>query len=222
MNNIYLSLGCSLTSIPGWVDHFNEDLQMKVYPLSEGASSNITQVHKLKNWIVKDNLFDKLDRVVLLWQITAPSRFGTIVDNNEYNQKYKKFINHIEFFDHETAIFGDNCIGLLSNSEFLKKTEFSVDAYFEQFIIDILIFSRLVKKIVIWYGWKDMYDHDRLEKINNIFKDNKKIHLIDMEDSIVDWCRNRKLSFFDEGHPSKESSIEWGKNILLPVVKKII
>lgn len=216
-----MSLGCSLTSIPGWVDYFNEDLKMNVYPLAEGASSNIAQTYKLKNWIIESDLLDKLHRVVLLWQITAPSRFGTIIDNTNHNPKHREFAGHRDFFDHKTAIFKDQCIGLLSHSKSLKNVEFSVDAYFEQFIIDILIFSKLVKKIVIWYGWKDLYEESRLKKVNNIFENNKKIHLIDIEDSIADWCRNKKLSFFDEGHPSKESSIEWGKNILLPVIKQI-
>lgn len=230
MENIYLSLGCSLSQMQGWYDDFNNNLNIKLnlYPLAEGASSNLTQVHKLKNYIINLNLLNQLDKVVLLWQLTAPARKTGVIDDIPSNQIYKKYYKHdingknfSDFFNIETAIFKSKCIGLLSNNTYLKNNNFSIEAEFEQVIFDIILFSKLVKKIVIWYGWKDLYDQNKLEKINTMFRKNKNICLIEPNNSILDWCRANNLEFLDSRHPTAESSSKWGETVLLPIIKKI-
>lgn len=230
MENIYLSLGCSLSRMPGWYDDFNNNLNEKLnlYPLAEGSSSNLTQVYKLKNHILNLNLLNKLDKVVLLWQLTSPQRKTGVIDDIPSNQIYKKHYKHningnifLDFFNIETAIFKSKCIGLLDNNMYLKQHNFSIEAEFEQLIFDIMLFSKLVKKIVIWYGWKNLYDQNKLEKINSMFRKNNNIYLIEPNNSIIDWCRENNLNFLDSGHPSEESSARWGETILLPIIKKI-
>ena len=225
MENIFISLGCSLTAIPGWVDDFNDRLGMKIFPLAEGASSNITQVYKLKNHLIEHNLLDKMHRVVLLWQITSPQRHGLLLDDNPDNEKFQNSYNcagtnfsFTDYYRYQSALFKDRCIGLLSNNRALDKNTMSTDAYFEQFIADILIFSKLVKKIIVWYGWENIYDEDRKKKIVKLFENNG----IEFIEPIVDYCKKNNLPFFfDEDHPTKESSIKWGQNILLPKIKDI-
>lgn len=219
METKYISLGCSLTSIPGWVDYFNDELNMKVMPLAEGASGNMAQVHKLKNHIMQHNLFTKLKHTVLLWQVTGPSRMSGLLDdvsiNNNYKNRYDR--GYTDFYQYNSAIFNDPVLGLLSNNPYFENDKQSVDANFEQFVFDIIVLSKLVKKIVLWYGWRDIYDQNRLSKVNKLFIENH----IKIIEPISDYCLNNNLPTSDGMHPSKESSIIWGKNILLPVLKDI-
>ena len=220
MASKFIALGCSMTSIPGWVDYCNEDLNMQVYNLAEGASGNQTQVFRLKNYLLENKLFDKMKDIVLLWQITGPNRSSALLDNVESNKKYKNVWGngYRDFFEYESAIFKDPVLGILSNNKHIERFNQSFDANFEQFVADVLIFSKLVKKIILWYGWKDLYDQERLEQINKLFMSHD-IQIV--EEPVLDYCKNHNLPFRDDMHPTKESSINWAKNNLLPVVRAL-
>ena len=232
MSHTFIALGCSCTAVVGWTKHFREELQLNLIDLSEGSSSNLSQIIKLKNYLLNSNLIDKLDQVVLLWQITSPSRKTGVLEksitSNPYQNSYA-FPGHEDYRDYFTynlKFDQREVVGLLSHNPFFEDKKFnlySTDAQFEQTIFDIVILSKLVKHTVIWYGWKDLDTPARLENINNFLNQQKNISLIPMHNSFIDWCREKKLEFHADGeHPNAKSSIEWGKQILLPTLQKIL
>ena len=228
----FIALGCSLTAVVGWTRYFSQDLKLDLVDLSEGSSSNLSQIIKLKNYLLTANMLDKLDNIVLLWQITSPGRSTCVIeksfDSKSYQNSYP-FPGHEDvrdFFTYNLKFNKKEVIGLLSHNPFFNDPHMrlhSLDAQFEQVMFDIVLLSKLVKHTVIWYGWKDLDHKDRLKDINSFLTQQNNMTLVPMEHSIVDWCRDNKLEFFDDGeHPKSKSSIQWGKQILLPVLQKIL
>ena len=182
MSHTFFALGCSCTAVVGWTKHFREELQLNLIDLSEGSSSNLSQIIKLKNYLLNSNLIDKLDQVVLLWQITSPARKTGVLEksiaSNPYQNSYA-FPGHEDYRDYFTynlKFDQREVVGLLSHNPFFEDKKFnlySTDAQFEQTIFDIVILSKLVKHTVIWYGWKDLDTPARLENINNVLNQQK-------------------------------------------------
>jgi hypothetical protein len=228
----FIALGCSLTAVVGWTRYFSQELKLDLVDLSEGSSSNLSQIIKLKNYLLSANMLDKLANVVLLWQVTSPGRSTSIIEKSFGSKPYRNshpFPGHQDvrdFFTYNLKFDKKEVMGLLSHNPYFDDPCMklhSLDAQFEQVIFDIVLLSKLVKRTVIWYGWKDLDRKDRLRDINSFLAQQDNITLLPMEHSIVDWCRANNLEFFDDGeHPKSKSSIQWGKQILLPVLQKIL
>lgn len=232
MSEKFIALGCSLTAVVGWTRYFSRDLKLDLVDLSEGASSNLSQIIKLKNYLLTADMLDRLGNIVLLWQITNPGRPTCVIENSFNSKSYQNFYQYPghedgrDFFTYNLKFNKKEVIGLLSHNPFFDNPHMrlhSSDAQFEQVIFDIVLLSKLVKHTVIWYGWKDLDNADRLKDLNAFLTQQNNVTLVPMEHSIVDWCRDNNLDFFLDGeHPTSESSVQWGKQILLPVLQKIL
>jgi len=214
----YVALGCSLTAQDGFVNYINQNYNLEIENLAVSAGSNALQMHKLNNLLIRNQIGKD---TTLLWQITSPARDFEILPKIE-----KKFQNGIPYegtFDwipEKINLYDSNQIVLLCNNEYFKHQPIKALFNMQSLACDLYKWSKIVKRIILYVGWNSMMSPTLLRQFMDFLKNTSNIEILDSKSSIVDWCQEKKLDFEDTGHPTKDSYIQWGNEVLIPVIFK--
>ena len=219
MVNRLITLGCSLTHHPGWANFLSSSLNIRLINLSESSSSNMLQVIRYREFILDHGLL-KSDLVI--WQITAlHRRHRRIILDDQWNSKIKFSVKRTNspyvqstrnLFDSQTRI------------DFLSHSNYAENLGDESQVLEDLLFhfitvKRHTRNFLVVFGW------DGVISTNNVtqFKQQLTHHKINyIEQPIVDWCKENKLVFHDDGtHPTNESHCRYAKEIILPELTRL-
>lgn len=222
----FVSLGCSLTEQFGYIDYFNSKYNLKIHNIAEAAGSNGLQVLRLNNLLYK-GLVGK--NTTLIWQITSLDRHFQLFN--------EKFVDPDVFVDSQKAskppftieeIVPFNVTGInpLCHSLYWRhKNEFIFKLNLQNILCEIFKYSKIVKNIILHFGWADLLGLTKSEFDNAMVLINScpNITVIPVYKSIVDWCKSNNMPFEkDDWHPTRHSYEVWGQNILEPILIKEI
>lgn len=212
----YVSLGCSLTAQSGYVNYIKKAYNLEIENLSVSAGSNFLQIHKLNNLLIDKQVGND---TTLLWQITSPARQFEI--HPRAPRQFKNGIPYVGIFDwvpEPVNLFkSDHTVFLCNNSYYDNKTT-NLDYNMQSLLCDIYKWSKIVKRIIVYFGWSSMLPTTHIVMSMNFLNDLPNVCCLNLESSIVDWCRQNKLSFDDSEHPTEESYIRWAQQVLVPVL----
>lgn len=213
----YIALGCSLTALPGYVNHLNKKYKLGIVNLAVPASSNALQSFKLNNCLING---DAGRETTLLWQLTGIGRSFAVVDPDtatELDITYK----------HQTSNFNGHLVtiepydimssALLSNSEHAKQ-QLRNDVYqLQTTICDIYKWSHLVDRIIVYLGWSWIDESGQLlNKLLSVLEPLPNVTIIPPHHSILDYCIKQQLPILEDNHPEENSYNVWCENVLVP------
>lgn len=215
LKNRYISLGCSLTAQTGYIKFLIREYGLDITNLAVSAGSNQLQQHRLNNLYVKNQI--NLN-TILLWQITFPLRSHALIDYDEFAETNSSS----EFFDNireNVELFQSSHYALLTHNPYFQKIHVAsnYNENLQNLTIDIMHWSFLCKKIIVYLGW-DFMEKKVYKTFLNFLKRRPNILVLPQESNIVDWCKNNNLEFSDDLHPTEESYIQWAKSNLIPVL----
>lgn len=211
----YISLGCSLTEQPGYVNHFNQTYNLDILNLAVSAGSNQLQSVRLKNCIFNNEIDQD---TTLVWQITAP-RSHAVGDKKETVPMCtgEPFVGMYDWIPQAFDLFDKTEVALLSNNDYFRPgIKPNPAEIYQNLTADIYQWSFIVKEIIVYLGWSIFVDEIVQNKMYNFLKTRPNIKVIPRNQSIIDWCKHHNLKFFDQFHPSTSSYVAWGDQILLP------
>jgi hypothetical protein len=214
----YVALGCSLTAQDGFVNYINQTYNLEIENLAVSAGSNLLQMHRLNNFLI-DNQVGK--NTTLLWQITSPHRGFEILPMVQ--EQFKNGIPYSEFFDwipEKVNFYKLEHVALLCNNDYVQNLNSNPYYNMQTLMCDIYKWSNIVERIIVYFGWNSMLPLNQLQKSFDFIHKLKNVEVLNLESSIVDWCLNKKLQFDSSSHPTKDSYIQWGKEVLVPVIFK--
>ena len=218
-----ITLGCSLTHQIGWADHVAEKLRLPLLNLAVSSGSNHIQVSAMKRMILKDEI-DPSD--LIIWQITsverppADAKF-TLLNESMCKKEPKgsySISNDVNLFDN------------LKRIHFLSHTAQARSSYkqkwvndLEQRMEDLLFVLRSTKNVspnlLVVFGWNEIFPKGTFK----IFKEYlNKFNIKYIDETIVDWCRDKGLDFNgeDKTHPSHSSYQIYADTFILPKIKQ--
>ncbi len=215
-----ISLGCSLTAQSGYINYLNRTHDLNIKNLAVSAGSNELQSFRLNNLLVEN----QVERdAVLLWQITTPYRSlqtFSAEDSEPHNSNCGDPAAGVIFdcFYEKTGLYNDQSLLLLCNHKYFDNYLPNVSYNFHMTACDIFKWSFLVKHIIVYLGWSWLDCDDNVNKSLDFLKTVENITVIPKENSILDVCKNNNWSLKDDFHPTEESYINWGKQVLEPVL----
>jgi hypothetical protein len=215
----YVALGCSLTAQDGFINYINQTYNLEIENLAVSAGSNGLQMHRLNNLLVDGSIGEE---TTLLWQITSPQRPFDI--HAEVDEEFKNGTPFIGFFDwipEKINLYNSQSTVLLCNTKYYRNTNTNINFNMQTLCCDLYKWSKIVKKIIVYFGWNSLVDESKIQSFLNPLKNLHNVEILNSDLSIVDWCKTQKLHFDDSIHPTKESYIQWGKQVLVPTIFKI-
>jgi hypothetical protein len=211
----YIALGCSLTAQDGFINYINQTYNFDIENLAVSAGSNWLQIHRLNNLLIDNQVGADS---TLLWQITSPHRSFEILP--VVPRQFKNGIPFEGIFDWHSEkinLYGVEHTALLCNNNYFQKKDINFHYNMQTLICDIYKWSKIVKKIIVYLGWSSMIPAHQFDKTFFLLNKLKNVKILPAELSICDWCKNRSLTF-NGHHPTNESYVAWGKEILVPVL----
>ena len=214
-----ITLGCSLTHQAGWSQYLATCMQLPLYNLSQSAGSNQLQQKRIQEFIFTNNI---ASTDIVIWQLTSTMRYYKREKLTENNQKViEQFKNNKDI--HSTMIESNvNIFDKSTRADYLCN---SVDDRNEkdeaQVLEDLLFYIISIKKFTsnffVFLGWKDAIPLEFQEKFKNLL-DEHQINYIN--ECLVDWCHQQKLTFDLLNHPTNGSSSRYARDILFPAIEK--
>lgn len=211
-----IALGCSLTAQDGYVNDLKSNYGFDILNLAVSAGSNQLQELRLQNCLIEGLVsFD----TTLIWQLTNPTRYFEIVSPVDKSIPLNgvPFSGSFDWIPDELSLFNTKTKVLLTNNKHFSNYRIpDMHGNLQNTIVNIYKWSFLVNRIVVFYGWNFGITDVNEEQIKRFLQTRPNIQVLPLEDSILDWCKNKNLALADSNHPMEDSYREWGRQILLP------
>jgi len=222
-----IALGCSLMDIYGMKEYLADHTNRKLINLSHRASSNALQIKRFHEHILHNKV---LTDDIIIWEITSFSRIPLRLQNTESTHaqalgvqtKHKLYGLKKHFVLSNKNLFdGDTRLDFLCHSPMITKNmyyEYDYNDSLQELLSTLILAKKFHNNLLVFFGWKDIMDQDAMVIFKKYLDSN---HIDYLDDCYLDWAINKKLSMYDDTHPSANSSIEYGKTIILPKLNQL-
>jgi len=222
-----IALGCSLMDIYGMKEHLSDVTHRKLINLSHRASSNGLQIKRFKEYIL-NNTF--LEDDIILWEITSYTRIPLRVLKTEdtYRHAIDVQMKHQLISVKKHFVFSNNNIfdkeprlDFLCHSPVITNDMYLSHDYndaLQDLLATLILAKKMHSKLLVFFGWRHVMENHSMKKFKEVL-DN---HNIDyLNECYLDWAIDKKLSMYDDKHPTAESSIKFCKEIIIPKLNNL-
>jgi hypothetical protein len=213
----YIALGCSLTARDGYVNYINSVHGLDILNLAVAAGSNQLQTYRLNNLLVNRDVGSES---ILLWQITGIGRNFELLPA-QMGKSYCSGTPYQGMFDwtpEKIQPWNEEYVSLLSNNPYHNDRFNNNKLVLHDLMCNIYKWSCIVNRIIVYFGWNSISDTATLNTFVNFIRQRHNVTVLPYRSSILDWCKKQQLEFEDDRHPSKNSYIKWGSDVLVPVL----
>jgi len=206
-----ITLGCSLTYLPGWANVISDKMNLNLINLSMSAGSNQLQIKRLQQFLLVKNI-SKHDAVV--WQITSTARGYSrkLIYNKEIDKNKPEFTSMFEnIFDNKKRI------DLLSVSPDVTR-DIDEPQLLEDILFHLIVVKKYTPNLLVFLGWEQATSDQYREKfLSALVKNN-----IDFTNEYMcEWCILNNYKMDSNLHPSPAGYEAYAKDIIIPKLRQM-
>ena len=207
-----------------WPELLKQEINCSILNFAIQAAQNPLQIQLLQDWMIQND-FQSDDIVIWTigwsWLPSINLEIDKINEVEKYTEEVQKQYGVKHYHFRKNILDNKDRISILHISPVVdNKTIIDEPESIQTFLFMTKVIKKLGQRILIFRAKDDFIsDYNHWLFMKDYFLQNQ-IEFI--EDSIVDWCKNKQLEFYpDNFHPTRNSMHIYTKEILIPKLKSL-